>query len=50
MSVLVNGRMDTPALVRHLVQAGAGIESVVRVEPSLEDVYLKLVHERRGSS
>jgi ABC-2 type transport system ATP-binding protein len=50
MSVRVNGSMDTPALVRHLVQAGAGIESVVRVEPSLEDVYLKLVHERQGSS
>jgi ABC-2 type transport system ATP-binding protein len=50
MSVRVNGRVDTPALVRHLVQAGADIESVVRVEPSLEDVYLKLVHGTRGSS
>jgi ABC-2 type transport system ATP-binding protein len=50
MSVRLNGRLDTPALVRHLVQAGAGIESVVRVEPSLEDVYLKLVHEGRGPS
>jgi ABC-2 type transport system ATP-binding protein len=50
MSVRVNGRIDTPALVRRLVQAGADIESVVPEEPSLEDVYLKLVHERRERS
>jgi ABC-2 type transport system ATP-binding protein len=33
----------TPQIVRMLVEAGAGIESVEREEPSLEDVYLKLL-------
>jgi ABC-2 type transport system ATP-binding protein len=36
---------DTPPLVRALVEAGAGITSVVTEEPSLEDVYLRLVHQ-----
>jgi ABC-2 type transport system ATP-binding protein len=34
----------TPDLVRRLVEAGAGIESVMTEEPPLEDVYLKLLH------
>jgi hypothetical protein len=32
-------------LVRELVQAGIGIEEVVRERRSLEDVYLSLVNE-----
>jgi ABC-2 type transport system ATP-binding protein len=35
----------TPALVRRLVEAGAGIESVEREEPSLETVYLQLLQQ-----
>jgi ABC-2 type transport system ATP-binding protein len=38
------GPLSTPEIVRALVQAGAGIESVEREEPSLEDVYIKLLH------
>jgi ABC-2 type transport system ATP-binding protein len=34
----------TPDLVRRLVEAGAGIESVMTEEPPLEDIYLKLLH------
>jgi ABC-2 type transport system ATP-binding protein len=36
---------DTPALVRRLVEAGANIVSVTPEEPSLEDVYLRLVRQ-----
>ena len=36
--------VTTPDLVRRLVEAGAGIESVSTEEPPLEDVYLKLLH------
>ena len=39
---------DTPAIVRALVQAGAGIESVAAERPPLEDVYMKLLEEDRG--
>ena len=35
---------DTPAIVRHLVQLGAEIESVGVEEASLEDVYLQLLN------
>ena len=40
---------DTPALVRRLVESGAAIERVEREEPSLEQVYLRLMtrEERR---
>jgi ABC-2 type transport system ATP-binding protein len=34
-----------PAIVRRLVAAGADIESVVHEQPSLEDVYLRLLRE-----
>jgi len=44
LSVSLNGTLGTPALVRQLVQAGAEVESVVREEPSLEEVYLRLLH------
>jgi ABC-2 type transport system ATP-binding protein len=42
------GRVTTPVLVRHLVDRGASIESVVQDEPSLEDVYLRLLDECRA--
>ena len=41
---LSEGTLTTPQLVRMLVDAGAGIEAVERDEPSLEDVYLKLLN------
>jgi len=37
------GTFTTPHIVRMLVEAGADIEAVERDEPSLEDVYLKLL-------
>ena len=37
--------IDTPAVVRALVDAGARIESVTPEQPPLEDVYLRLVSE-----
>jgi ABC-2 type transport system ATP-binding protein len=36
-------RLDTPAIVRHLVTLGAAIESVALEQPSLEQVYLRLL-------
>ena len=41
---LSEGTLATPQIVRMLVDAGAGIEAVERDEPSLEDVYLKLLN------
>jgi ABC-2 type transport system ATP-binding protein len=40
---MTNTPVTTPDVVRRLVEAGAGVESVVPEEPPLEDVYLKLV-------
>jgi ABC-2 type transport system ATP-binding protein len=40
---LSEGRLTTPQIVRQLVENGADIEAVEREEPSLEDVYLKLL-------
>jgi ABC-2 type transport system ATP-binding protein len=40
---IVDGTLTTPQIVRALVEAGAGIEAVEREEPSLEDVYMKLL-------
>ncbi len=40
-----DGRGRAPAIVRRLVSAGADIESVVPEEPSLEEVYLRLLSE-----
>ena len=37
---------DAPAIVRALVQAGAGIQSVTPEEAPLEEIYLKLLSER----
>jgi len=53
-----NGRLEvqvadpravTPALVRDLVAAGASILSVVPLKPSLEEIYLQILREDRGS-
>jgi ABC-2 type transport system ATP-binding protein len=38
----------TPELVRLLVEAGAEVESVVPEEPSIEDVYLRLMKPQEG--
>jgi ABC-2 type transport system ATP-binding protein len=40
---IANTSLTTPDVVRRLVEAGAGVESVMPEEPPLEDVYLKLV-------
>jgi ABC-2 type transport system ATP-binding protein len=40
-----DAEVEAPAIVRVLVQAGAGIRSVVPEEAPLEDVYLKLLSE-----
>jgi ABC-2 type transport system ATP-binding protein len=40
---LPGGNVTTPQIVRMLVELGAGIEAVERDEPSLEEVYLKLL-------
>ena len=40
---LANTSLTTPEVVRRLVEAGAGVESVMAEEPPLEDVYLKLL-------
>lgn len=42
---LSEGTLTTPQIVRMLVEAGADIEAVERDEPSLEDVYLKLLQD-----
>ena len=41
---IANAAMTTPDVVRRLVEAGAGVETVVPEEPPLEDVYLKLLN------
>jgi ABC-2 type transport system ATP-binding protein len=41
---LSEGTLTTPQIVRMLVETGAGIEAVERDEPSLEDVYLRLLN------
>ena len=40
---IAGATMTTPQIVRTLVEAGAGIEAVETEEPSLEDVYIKLL-------
>jgi ABC-2 type transport system ATP-binding protein len=40
-----NPEADNPALVRRLVEAGAGIQFVGELRHSLEDVYLRLIEE-----
>ena len=41
---LAGGIRSTPEIVRTLVQAGAGIETVEEEERSLEDVYIRLLN------
>jgi len=41
---IANTAMITPDVVRRLVEAGAGVETVMPEEPPLEDVYLKLLN------
>lgn len=40
---LASRALTTPQIVRTLVEAGAGIEAVETEEPSLEDVYIKVL-------
>jgi ABC-2 type transport system ATP-binding protein len=41
----VGGGLEAPAVVRHLVAAGADIQTVTPDEPRLEEIYLRLVEE-----
>jgi ABC-2 type transport system ATP-binding protein len=47
---LTNSALTTPDVVRRLVGAGAGVETVMQEEPPLEEVYLRLVHPAGGAS
>ena len=40
---IADSTIATPQIVRALVEAGAGVEAVETEEPSLEDVYIKLL-------
>lgn len=42
--------LQTPDIVRLLVEAGARIDAVVREEPSIEDVYLRLMDPHANSA
>jgi ABC-2 type transport system ATP-binding protein len=50
MLSFAGGTVRTPAIVRALVEAGAGIEAVEQDDPSLEAVYMKLLRRERTSS
>lgn len=41
----VGGGIETPAIVRCLVEAGADVHAVVPEEPRLEEIYLRLIDE-----
>jgi ABC-2 type transport system ATP-binding protein len=47
LSIAIDSAGAVAALVRHLVNAGADIESVVPESPPLEQVYLRLLEEQR---
>ena len=47
---IAHSAMTTPDAVRYLVEAGAGIETVMPEEPPLEDVYLKLLNPSGDAS
>jgi ABC-2 type transport system ATP-binding protein len=50
VSVPLSGAsMDVPQIVRMLVESGADIESVEQEHPSLEEVYLRLLHPTGGA-
>lgn len=40
--------MQNPVIVRHLVEAGAEVQFVGELRPSLEDVYLRLVRDEQN--
>jgi ABC-2 type transport system ATP-binding protein len=46
---ITDAARDIPVIVRRLVEHGADIITVVPEEPSLEDVYLRLITENRAS-
>ncbi|HEX5109427.1 MAG TPA: ABC transporter ATP-binding protein [Vicinamibacterales bacterium] len=48
MSIAVDNaaNVETPAIVKALVSLGADVEAVVPEEPSLEDVYLRLIRDQ----
>lgn len=48
LSAAVADLAATPAIVRRLVAAGADLLAVVPEEPTLEDVYLRLLEEKRS--
>jgi ABC-2 type transport system ATP-binding protein len=43
---LVDPERDRPALVKAIVEAGGAVEAVTEKQYPLEDVYLKLIHEK----
>jgi ABC-2 type transport system ATP-binding protein len=47
---IANTAVLTPDVVRRLVEAGAGVETVMAEQPPLEDVYLKLLNPRGEAS
>ncbi len=47
---VAGGSLTTPQIVRALVEAGAEIEAVEREEPSLEEVYIRLLHPGDASA
>jgi len=47
---IANTAVLTPDVVRRLVEAGAGVETVMAEQPPLEDVYLKLLNRRGEAS
>jgi ABC-2 type transport system ATP-binding protein len=49
LSIAITGPDDIPRIVRQLVERGAAIVAVVPEEPSLEEVYLRLVQQGTGA-
>jgi len=50
LSIAFDGTaFTTPRLVRHLVESGADIESVMAEEPPLEEVYMRLLQADAGT-
>ena len=50
LSVPVRDAATVPLMVRQLVEAGAGIESVIPEAPPLEEVYLRLLQEETAGA
>jgi hypothetical protein len=47
LSVTLGSEMDTPSLVRALVEYGVGVRYVKPLETSLEEAYLELMEEEQ---